>query len=214
MDTGKVQDLNEVCAECKQRFPQSLMVSISQYWVCAGCKPVFLQRLSEGATISGAGPMYRFRRDLVIHRNTSFPDNCVKCNAAADGFRLKRMLSWHSGWYYLLIIPGLLIYAIVALIVRKKAVVEIALCKIHRNRRKAIIAGSWLTALLGLIIIAVGSPDGAAPLVGVLLMFSAFVFGMLKSRVIHATKIDPQFIWIRGACPDYLTKLPEWIESQ
>src|SRR5690349_7342732 len=33
------------CAECGRTFPQTDMVFLSQAWVCAACKPVFLQRL-------------------------------------------------------------------------------------------------------------------------------------------------------------------------
>ena len=150
----------------------------------------------------------------MVRQNSTLPDNCIRCNAAANGFKLKRTLSWHSGWYYLLIIPGLLIYAIVALIVRKRAVVDIGLCEVHRRRRKTLIWSCWAAALSGFAILFFAPGDGALPVLGILIASFALVFGIIKSRMVHATKIDPNFVWLRGACPDYLTNLPEWTDAQ
>jgi uncharacterized RDD family membrane protein YckC len=41
-----------VCAECGKMFPASETVQFGKARVCAGCKPVFLQKLSEGARIN------------------------------------------------------------------------------------------------------------------------------------------------------------------
>src|SRR5262245_9654746 len=38
-----------VCVECKRPFSQTEMVQLNQSWVCAQCKPIFLQRLVEGS---------------------------------------------------------------------------------------------------------------------------------------------------------------------
>ena len=42
-----------VCAECGKTFPDSEMIQYEQSWVCAGCKPVFIQRMMEGAERKG-----------------------------------------------------------------------------------------------------------------------------------------------------------------
>lgn len=39
------------CAECGRVFPEEDMVQYGDAWVCAACKPVFFQRLSEGAVM-------------------------------------------------------------------------------------------------------------------------------------------------------------------
>ena len=39
------------CAECGQSFPPDEMVRFEDLWVCARCKPVFFQRLREGAAL-------------------------------------------------------------------------------------------------------------------------------------------------------------------
>jgi uncharacterized RDD family membrane protein YckC/ribosomal protein S27AE len=42
-----------LCAECGQAFSMEDMVRFGDSWVCAKCKPVFFQRLREGAVLPG-----------------------------------------------------------------------------------------------------------------------------------------------------------------
>jgi len=44
-----------LCAECGKTFPESETVLFGTRHVCAGCKPVFLQRLREGAPMPASG---------------------------------------------------------------------------------------------------------------------------------------------------------------
>jgi hypothetical protein len=37
-----------VCVECGRSFPADELVTLNKSLVCAGCKPVFLQRMAEG----------------------------------------------------------------------------------------------------------------------------------------------------------------------
>jgi uncharacterized RDD family membrane protein YckC len=47
-------DANEVvCAECNRIFPKDETIPFGTVRVCAGCKPVFMQKLAEGAKIGG-----------------------------------------------------------------------------------------------------------------------------------------------------------------
>jgi uncharacterized RDD family membrane protein YckC len=41
-----------VCAECGKMFPKSNMIRYRDNWVCATCKPVFMQKLTEGASLT------------------------------------------------------------------------------------------------------------------------------------------------------------------
>src|ERR1035438_9056155 len=90
-----------VCVECGRTFPADELVSLNKSWVCAQCKPVFLQRMAEGVPTSGGIGLWRKEKKLVTRSETPFPDRCVKCNAPANGFRLKRVLYWHHPAYYL-----------------------------------------------------------------------------------------------------------------
>src|ERR1043165_4984617 len=125
------------CAECGLNFPRSEVIMLNNAWVCGGCKPIFLQRWREGAAPSGAaGSLWRRDKQLVTRSETPFPARCVRCNAPANGYRLKRQLYWHPPAYYLFILFNLLVYAIVAMCVRKKAILHVGLCEKHRERRK------------------------------------------------------------------------------
>lgn len=42
------------CSECGRSFPQDDMIHYGDSWVCASCKPVFVQKLKEGVIQSGA----------------------------------------------------------------------------------------------------------------------------------------------------------------
>ena len=41
------------CDECGQDFAEDDMLKFDDTWVCAGCKPVFVQKLKEGLQVSG-----------------------------------------------------------------------------------------------------------------------------------------------------------------
>jgi len=43
-----------VCSECGQTFAADEVIRHGNSWVCAGCKPVFMQKLKEGVARSGA----------------------------------------------------------------------------------------------------------------------------------------------------------------
>jgi ribosomal protein L37AE/L43A len=43
-----------VCVECKGSFSVESMIAHNGVYVCARCKPIFLQKLKEGATIGTA----------------------------------------------------------------------------------------------------------------------------------------------------------------
>ena len=44
-----------VCAECNKIFSKNSAIQYGGVWVCATCKPIFVQKLREGATLPGQG---------------------------------------------------------------------------------------------------------------------------------------------------------------
>lgn len=42
------------CSQCGKQFAQDDMIRYQDIWVCAHCKPLFVQKLKEGADVSGA----------------------------------------------------------------------------------------------------------------------------------------------------------------
>jgi len=201
------------CAECGQTFSKDDLLHFDNSWVCARCKPVFFQRVKEGAAPPPSLLLWRSGRVLVIGQGAALPDRCVKCNAPANGQRLLRKLYWHSPYIYLLILLNLIIYLIVAIIVRKMARVEIGLCDAHRRQRWLAIGYGWLGALggLGLFIVGLANDWNAGVVVfGLVAFIAGMVLGVVKGPVVSAKRITPEFVWIKGVCPAYLESLPEW----
>jgi hypothetical protein len=52
-----------LCLECRRSFPRDQAIQYGAGWVCAGCKPLFLQRLREGAPLPTRGG----RRPLPVN---------------------------------------------------------------------------------------------------------------------------------------------------
>jgi hypothetical protein len=155
--------------------------------------------------------VWREGKNLVISRDALLPDRCVKCNAVTTG-RLKRKLAWHHWAIYLLILLSLLIYAIVAMIIRKRATVDLGLCDVHKAKRRTYI---WITLLMILggvagFVLAIAVYDGTPALIGLLLLITGFVFGAIMIRVTYPSKIDDRFVWLRGVNKEYLDQLPVW----
>ncbi|CAN5496323.1 hypothetical protein BH09VER1_BH09VER1_42880 [soil metagenome] len=47
-----------VCVECHKAVEKSAMIQYGEAWVCSDCKPVFLQKLSEGVAVNVSGLRY------------------------------------------------------------------------------------------------------------------------------------------------------------
>jgi hypothetical protein len=148
---------------------------------------------------------------LVMAKIARLPMRCVKCNEPATN-RLGRTLYWHDPVYYLLILfPGLLVYLIVALIIRKTLKFEVPLCDEHRAIRRGAILFSWVLGLVGLAICfapAIDSNYSPAILVGLLLIVFSLIYGTIRSQIVTPMKIDDTHAWIRKVSPLYLAELP------
>lgn len=57
------------CSECGRISSQEEMIRYGDAWVCAGCKPIFVQKLKEGVTVAGtmeyAGFWIRFGAKFI-----------------------------------------------------------------------------------------------------------------------------------------------------
>lgn len=50
--SGNGSSAGAVCAECGGKFSKDDMIKYGESWVCARCKPVFIQKIKEGVTVS------------------------------------------------------------------------------------------------------------------------------------------------------------------
>lgn len=158
------------------------------------------------------GEIWRSDSTLVFSKNAMLPDRCVKCNAFVDASRLRRKLSWHHPAIYLLIISGLLIYLIVALILSKRATVELGICDEHRRKRRhgmmigwALFLGGGMGAIMGITNDYIG-----IMVIGFALIPVGLVWLIVAHRYVTVKKIDDRFVWLKGINRDYLATLPPW----
>ena len=181
-----------ICIECNKAFPSDELVYINHSWVCGQCKPLLLQRLIEGVALPGCS-FWRLGKKLVARINTPFPDRCVRCNAPANGFRLKQDFIFVLGAH-------------------KRAIIHVGLCDKHRAQHRLGVILGWSSVALGLILLfggaAIGS--GLAALGGIAVLI---VFGMVAavlSTTVTSTKITAEDILISGVHRDFLDELQEW----
>ena len=156
-------------------------------------------------------------RALVMSKQAELPDVCIKCGAPAEGYRLKRNLRWHPPAYYLVILINLILYAIVALIVAKKATIYVGVCQQHRSRTKRFwatrpSAGSRCRCRGSASMIVGGSDDSLAFLVfvGIIVFFVGVLYGLFTARLVAPKKIDDYFVWLDKVAPSILVDLPPW----
>jgi hypothetical protein len=169
---------------------------------------------AQGAPFAFAQPpsygYYRDGKTLVLDkRGAELPDRCVVCNAPANGFRLRRALSWHHPALYILFLLSILIYVIVAAIVRKTATIHVGLCEAHQARRRLGMWIGWLGALGGLgLAIAGGANDSPALLViGLVGFLGALVAAVVLLTPVRPAKIDDHRVWLHVGAP-FLDSIP------
>jgi len=159
----------------------------------------------------GLNTIWRNNSVLVMTKEALLPNRCIKCNAPADE-QLKRKLTWHHPALYLLALASLLIYIVVALVVRKTATVNVGLCEDHSSARRRNILINWalgLTSVAGFTA-AVMFEDGSLAVLGAVLLLATAIYGIVTLRVVVPTKIDDYFVWLKGINGSYLQEFPEW----
>lgn len=57
-NTSVGQDARAICAQCGKGFSVNDMIRYGASYVCATCKPIFMQKLAEGASISSGRMRY------------------------------------------------------------------------------------------------------------------------------------------------------------
>ena len=150
-------------------------------------------------------------KTLIMDKNAFLPDYCVKCNVPANGLRLRKKLKWHHPLLYLLIIPGVLIYAIVATFLSQQATVEFGICADHKRRRRivwSIGVALLITELIMPFAALAGDLDGSIVGIGFLLLLVGIVWLVLASSFVTVKKMDERFVWMTGINQSFLSHFP------
>ena len=154
--------------------------------------------------------IWRDGATLVMDKNARLPDNCVKCNAPANGSRVRKKLAWHHPLLYLLVFGAALFYVILAAALSKRATVEFPLCEEHKSRRRSFMTIGFVVMAIGLVLPFVGIAyeyPGVA-LFGVLLFLIAVFWLVFACRIAGVKKIDDRYAWLTGLNSEFLNHFP------
>ena len=154
--------------------------------------------------------IWRDGTTLVMDKNAMLPDNCVKCNAPANGLRVRKKLAWHHPLLYLLIFGAALFYVILAAALSKRATVEFPVCESHKARRRTFMTIGFVLLGLGLIVPVVGFANEylEVGLFGLLLFLIAVFWVVFASRIVGVKKIDDHYAWLTGVNTNFLNQFP------
>lgn len=155
---------------------------------------------------------WRDGKILVMARESALPHRCIKCNApAADGSKV-RTVYWHHPAWYLLVPLQIIIYALVATIVRKKARITFSLCAEHRQRYWRGLAVGWIGTLAGIGVVVYGaSADPVWTMIeGCALLVVSPVLGIVWTRLLSPQRIDEDYVRLRGCGKAFLDSLPDY----
>lgn len=159
--------------------------------------------------VEGGGSAWRDGTVLVLSPEATLPHRCVKCNEPAEEPTKSRKVYWHNPWVYALVLINLLIYAVVAVIVRKKAVISPGLCSAHKTRRRVGIAIAWALLLVGVALLMMGVRSGPGAVAGgLLLMLVAALVSTSVTRILRAKRIDARYVRLKGCGTAFLDSLP------
>lgn len=200
------------CAECGLEFPASEMIPFEGLWICAKCKPIFLQRVREGAALAGGGAnAWQSGNAVVTLLGAKLPARCVRCNGPATGEPIPRKVYWQSSWLYLLLLMPP-IYVIVHLIVHKRARVSVPICEEHRQRRRIFIGVSWSLAAITIVVVIAANTYASEALMflAIVIASTALTMGYANATLVSADKIDSKYVWLHGFCKEYRASLPEF----
>jgi hypothetical protein len=179
-------------------------------------KPPETADLVVNAEVVQPQELWRKGNVLVMRKTARLPNRCVKSNQPTER-RLKRNLAWHHPVILVTILAGLLIYVVLALILTKRATIYIGLSDEWFARRRRTIVIGWTIVLASCAIGVLGCAGVAENdlfSLLILLAFPAFMFGaiygLLGARMVAPTRIDDEFVWLKGVNREFLAELPDW----
>jgi hypothetical protein len=198
------------CSYCAQVLMTSAPAAPMVGWAAPGAPPQWGMQPYVHPGMLTAPMAARDGNKLVVPHGAQLPNRCVKCNAPAEGYRLRRQLTWVHPAYLLLLFTGLIFYVIAARVAGKSAEVQIGLCPKHRRQRLQAIVGGWTLGLVGAIVmpwLAIAYQSGWIALVGAGMVLTGTVGGIVVARMVRASKIDDDQVWLSGIDRRYLDEL-------
>ena len=181
------------CVECGRYFPPDELVRLNNSPICAACKPIYLQKLAEGAALPSDG-LWRRKGRLIMARGADLPDRCIKCNAPAKGFRVRGSMLYFTGTP-----PNRIVWMA-------------GLCEQHRKRRHRGWRIFWSGAGLALLFVigAIALGGEWLILLSILSFFGVGLVGAVLTSTLRVEKVTRENVWLLGCGNEFLDSLPDW----
>ncbi len=141
---------------------------------------------------------------VPIH-GAQLPPVCPKSGQPTQETLLVK-LQWQPQWVYLLLLTGVLPFAIVSLITQKRASILFPMSRgaIERRRNGFIVGlggfATFIAMLIGGIAIDVPAIAALSPIV----FLGSLIYMVVTVNLFKVVKIDDRFALLRGAHPSYL----------
>ena len=165
--------------------------------------------------------IWRDGKKLVVHKQAVLPPICVKTNEPS-GRKIKRKYYWHHPAVYLAILLNLIIYIILALVIRKKHELEVPVAEETAGKRRTGIIIGWVLALaavalfVGAItwILQPGNEDNAgygvlAIIFAGLILIGGSIIGSRAASILTPKRMTESATWFSGAHWEYLERFPQ-----
>jgi len=172
-----------------------------------GAVPVISYATPAGS--APAGGAWRDGPKLVMHKAGHLHDACVKCGQPPQKW-LKRNLVWYPPIAYIGLLAGILPFAIIALIMQKKATIIVPLCADHLRKRLHGILIGWCVVLASFAVM-IGGPmmlnQPILILVGLIILIIGAYMAQSAAQPLKPAKIDDQYAYLKGAGEPFLSHL-------
>jgi hypothetical protein len=156
---------------------------------------------------------FRDGQFLVVRDGAVLPHVCVVTNqpATATDWRKKTRISCFPIWVFALILVNIIVLAIVALVMQKKATITYSLARSARDRIVRRRSAGWLLLILfgALSGYGLAYESGAAAIMAAVALVAGLVF-LVISNPIKAMKYKKGWFRIRGCSRGFLDALPEF----
>ena len=149
-----------------------------------------------------------YKRYVITDQYAHWPGRCFKCNSPTE-YKKEVKLYYLNPWWYLTILIAALITIIVYYVARKKIVIDLPMCDVHRKKRKnfiifqSVLLVTFFASLVGSFVTA---QDDLA--LFALLTFLVLVISAMAGRLIVVAKFKNGKAWVSGAGKPFLNSLP------
>lgn len=169
--------------------------------------------MTASNSAAAATGVYRDGKNLIVMRGAQLPLICVRCGQAATDGQLRKKLYWHAPWLFILLLPGVIWYAIAALIVRKRMDLDISLCEQHKMRYQRTRQAAILMMIGGGIFVIVSFFVSADYLIYPMLacfalLLAGFITWLVAGLFLRPKFIDASLGVFSGPGEQFLAQLP------